>query len=168
MATAELPHYQVTNAKAVFRWNCHFSYDFEKNVEGLASLESTAVGTGDLYSVQMGPGSLLALRQSNGRLPYAERPFSDMVSYTYHLHNLIGMSYGYRFDGDQRWLSNHGSQYVPGIQWAWSSVDSTGLAAHWYGRASSLPPTNCYGSMKGFIVTTKLPRYIPRMKVRGL
>jgi hypothetical protein len=92
------------------------------------ALESIAVSTGDLYSIRMGLESLLALQQPNGRLPYAGRPFFDTMSYTYHLHSLIGISYLYRFSGDQRWLSNHWSQYVRGVQWALSSVDSTGLA----------------------------------------
>lgn len=94
------------------------------------ALESIAVSTGDLYSIRMGLESLLALQQSNGRLPYAGKPFSDMdiVSYTYHLHSLIGMSYLYRFSGDQSWLARYWDQYVRGVEWALSSVDNTGLA----------------------------------------
>lgn len=65
--------------------------------------------------------SLLALQQSSGRLAYAERPFRNMVSYTYHLRSLIGMYYTYRFDGGER-RSNRGNQYVRGVQWARSSV----------------------------------------------
>ncbi|KAJ5577446.1 uncharacterized protein N7459_006410 [Penicillium hispanicum] len=92
------------------------------------ALESIAVSTGDLYSVQMALESLLALQKSNGRLPYAGKPFSDTVSYTYHLHSLIGVSYLYRFSGSQDWLSRYWNQYVRGVQWALSSVDKTGLA----------------------------------------
>ena len=92
------------------------------------ALESIAVSTGDLYSVQMGLDSLLVLQKPDGQLPYAGRPFYDTVSYTYHLHSLIGMSYLYRFSGDQRWMSSHWDQYVRGLQWALSSVDSTELA----------------------------------------
>lgn len=94
------------------------------------ALESIAVSTGDLYSIRMGLESLYALQQPNGRLPYAGKPFSDLdiVSYTYHLHSLIGTSYLYRFSGDKSWLSHYWAQYVKGLQWALSSVDSTGLA----------------------------------------
>lgn len=92
------------------------------------ALESIAVSTGDLYSIQMGLESLLVLQKPDGQLPYAGRPFYDIVSYTYHLHSLIGMSYLYRFSGDRRWMSSHWDQYVRGLQWALSSVDSTGLA----------------------------------------
>ncbi|KAJ5808672.1 hypothetical protein N7474_009941 [Penicillium riverlandense] len=93
------------------------------------ALESIAVSTGDLYSIRMGLESLLALQHPNGRLPYAGRPFpSSIISYTYHLHSLIGMSYLYQFSGDQDWLSNHWNQYTQGLQWALSFVDNTGLA----------------------------------------
>lgn len=92
------------------------------------ALESIAVSTGDLYSIRMALESLLALQHSDGRLPYAGRPFYDIVSYTYHLHSLIGMSYLYRFSGDQAWLSHYWGQYTRGVQWALSSVDHTGLA----------------------------------------
>lgn len=94
------------------------------------ALESIAVSTGDLYSIRMGLESLYALQQPNGRMPYAGKPFSnmDIVSYTYHLHSLIGTSYLYRFSGDKSWLSHYWGQYVKALQWALSSVDSTGLA----------------------------------------
>jgi hypothetical protein len=92
------------------------------------ALESIAVSTGDLYSIRMALESLFALQQSNGRLPYAGKPFYDIESYTYHLHSLIGMSYLYRFSGDQKWLAKYWVQYVRGVEWALSSVDNTGLA----------------------------------------
>ncbi|KAJ5889030.1 hypothetical protein N7495_009071 [Penicillium taxi] len=91
------------------------------------SLEGIAVSTGDLYSVQMGLESLLVLQQADGELPWAGVPFK-LPSYTYHLHSLIGVSYLYRFSGDKAWLSRYWGQYIRGIQWALSSVDSSGLA----------------------------------------
>jgi hypothetical protein len=92
------------------------------------ALESIAVSTGDLYSVRTALEALFVLQKANGQLPYAGKPFFDTVSYTYHLHSLIGASYLYRFSGDKDWLSRHWSQYKLGVQWAVSSVDSTGLA----------------------------------------
>lgn len=71
------------------------------------ALESIAVSTGDLYSIRMGLESLFAQQQSNGCLPYAGKAFLDVVSYTYHLHSLIGISYLYRFSGDQSWLAGY-------------------------------------------------------------
>jgi hypothetical protein len=72
--------------------------------------------------------SLFARQQSDRRLPYAGKPFYDIVNYTYHLRSLISMSYLYRFPGDQNWLTEHWNQYVRGVEWALSSVDKTGLA----------------------------------------
>ncbi|CAG7930480.1 unnamed protein product [Penicillium olsonii] len=92
------------------------------------ALESIAVSTGDLYSVRTALESLFVLQKADGRLPYAGKPFFDAASYTYHLHSLIGASYLYRFSGDKKWLTEHWSQYKRGVQWAISSVDSTGLA----------------------------------------
>ncbi|KAJ5754108.1 uncharacterized protein N7511_008261 [Penicillium nucicola] len=92
------------------------------------ALESIAVSTGDLYSVRTALESLFILQKPNGQLPYAGKPFLDMVSYTYHLHSLIGASYLYRFSGDKDWLSSHWSQYKRGLEWALNSVDDTGLA----------------------------------------
>ncbi|KAJ6021483.1 hypothetical protein N7540_006987 [Penicillium herquei] len=94
------------------------------------SLESIAVSTGDLYSVRMGLESLLALQKADGQLPYAGTPFNlyGITSYTYHLHNLIGVSFLYRFSGDTAWLSSYWDQYVRGIEWALEAVDDSGLA----------------------------------------
>ncbi|CAG8092468.1 unnamed protein product [Penicillium salamii] len=92
------------------------------------ALEAIAVSTGDLYSVRTALESLFVLQKANGQLPYAGKPFLDLTSYTYHLHSLVGASYLYRFSGDKEWLSQHWSQYKRGVQWAVSSVDSTGLA----------------------------------------
>ncbi|KAF4167227.1 hypothetical protein CNMCM6936_005477 [Aspergillus lentulus] len=92
------------------------------------ALESIAVSTYDLYSVRMALESLFAIQQADGRLPYAGKPFYDTVSYTYHLHSLIGVSYYYRYSGDKNWLVAHWSQYKRALQWSLSSIDDTGLA----------------------------------------
>ncbi|GIK02051.1 hypothetical protein Aspvir_006094 [Aspergillus viridinutans] len=92
------------------------------------ALESIAVSTYDLYSVRMALESLFSMQQVDGRLPYAGKPFHDTVSYTYHLHSLIGVSYLYRYSGDRNWLAAHWSQYKRALQWSLSSIDSTGLA----------------------------------------
>ncbi|KAL5359241.1 Six-hairpin glycosidase-like protein [Aspergillus floccosus] len=92
------------------------------------ALESVAVSTADLYSVRTALETLLSQQKSNGRLPYASEPFRDTVSYTYHLHSLIGVSYYYRHAGDKQWLSRYWRQYEKGLQWALSSVDETGMA----------------------------------------
>jgi hypothetical protein len=92
------------------------------------ALESVAVSTYDLYSVRVALESLFAMQKTDGRLPYAGKPFYDTISYTYHLHSLIGVSYYYRYSGDKNWLAAHWSQYKRALQWSLSSIDDTGLA----------------------------------------
>lgn len=79
------------------------------------AMDIIAVSTGDRYSVRMALESIFARRQSNGRLPYVGKPFYDIVSYTYYLHSLMGMSFLYRFSGDQKWLAEHWDQFVRGV-----------------------------------------------------
>lgn len=92
------------------------------------AVESVAVSTGDLYSIHTALEALFAQQQPNGRLPYASLPFPDRVSYTYHLHTLIGVSYYYRLTGDRTWLTRYWDPYKRGVEWALSSVDESGLA----------------------------------------
>lgn len=92
------------------------------------AVESAAVSTGDLESVKNALEALFSQQKTNGRLPYAGRPFTDRVSFTYHLHSLVGVSDYYRLTGDRTWLSRYWNQYKRGVQWALSSVDQTGLA----------------------------------------
>ncbi|GLA37017.1 hypothetical protein AnigIFM63309_003516 [Aspergillus niger] len=92
------------------------------------ALESVAVSTEDLYSVRTALESLYALQKPDGRLPYAGKPFFDTVSFTYHLHSLVGAASYYQYTGDRAWLTRYWGQYKKGVQWALSSVDSTGLA----------------------------------------
>lgn len=92
------------------------------------AVESAAVSTGDLESVKNALEALFSQQKANGRMPYAGRPFTDKVSFPYHLHSLIGVSDYYRLTGDRTWLSKYWNQYKRGVQWAVSSVDQTGLA----------------------------------------
>jgi hypothetical protein len=92
------------------------------------ALESVAVSTYDLYSMRVALEALFSMQQPDGRLPYAGKPFFDVVSYTYHLHSLVGVSHLYRYSGDLNWLAAHWSQYKLALQWSLSSIDSTGLA----------------------------------------
>ncbi|PWY86944.1 bacterial alpha-L-rhamnosidase domain protein [Aspergillus heteromorphus CBS 117.55] len=92
------------------------------------ALESVAVSTADLDSIRTALESLFALQKANGRLAYAGKPFYDIVSFTYHLHSLIGASSLFQYTGDLAWLSRYWEQYKRGVQWALTSVDDTGLA----------------------------------------
>ncbi|RAH64987.1 putative alpha-L-rhamnosidase A [Aspergillus aculeatinus CBS 121060] len=92
------------------------------------AIESAAVSTADLESVRTALESLFVLQKANGQLPYAGRPFLDIVSFTYHLHSLIGASSYYQYTGDRSWITRYWGQYKKGLQWALSSLDNSGLA----------------------------------------
>lgn len=92
------------------------------------ALESIAVSTADLYSIRTGLESLFALQKGDGQLPYVGNSDLGGVSFTYHLHSLIGAFYYHRYSGDQHWMAGYWDQYQLGVQWAVSKVDSTGLA----------------------------------------
>ncbi|RMJ28618.1 Alpha-L-rhamnosidase [Aspergillus sp. HF37] len=93
------------------------------------ALESIAVSTADLYSVRMGLESLFVLQTDDGQLPYVgSSPLGVAVSFTYHLHSLIGAFYYLRYSGDHHWIAGYWGQYKRGIRWAVSRVDDTGLA----------------------------------------
>ncbi|KAJ5617298.1 hypothetical protein N7537_002412 [Penicillium hordei] len=92
------------------------------------SLESIGVSTYDLYSVRVALELLLSLQKEDGRLPYASPPFGDTISFTYHCHSLHGVALYYLYSGDRDWLSRYWDQFKLGIDYALSSVDTTGLA----------------------------------------
>lgn len=92
------------------------------------SLESIVVSTYDLYSLRNSLESLLELQHADGRLPYAGKPFTDMISFTYHLHSLIGVSYYYKYSSDHTWLSRYWSQFKRAVEWSLSSIDDSGMA----------------------------------------
>lgn len=75
--------------------------------------------------------SLLVLQTAEGILPYAGNPFftirNGTLSYTYHLHSLIGIYTYYFYTGDQDWLSRYWDQYKLGLGWSLSKIDDSGL-----------------------------------------
>ena len=94
------------------------------------SFPSIFVSTNDLTSVQNSLNSLLALQNaSTGMLPYAGYPFNDLgiVSFTYHLYSLIGISYYYQYSGDLVYLQDTWDHFTRGLAWSLSYIDSSGL-----------------------------------------
>lgn len=91
---------------------------------------SIAYSTYNMDAVKNSMESLLLLQLSNGLLPYVGVPFFSIinaVSFTYHLHNLIGMYNYYHYTGDEAWISQYWGQFKLGVDWSLSNVDSTGL-----------------------------------------
>ncbi|KAI0757241.1 Six-hairpin glycosidase [Daedaleopsis nitida] len=94
------------------------------------ALPSIAVSTFDMVSVQNALDSLVARQNATGILPYGGYPLSDrnVISYTYHLHGLIGIAGLYHWTGDKSYLDNNWAAWKAGMQWAAEQIDSTGLA----------------------------------------
>jgi len=94
------------------------------------ALPSIFVSTNDLESVRNSLTSLIVLQNATtGLMPYAGYPFSDLgiVSFTYHLYSLIGISYYYHYSGDLAYLENVWANFTKAIDWSLSYIDDTGL-----------------------------------------
>ncbi|ROW02317.1 hypothetical protein VSDG_02557 [Cytospora chrysosperma] len=91
---------------------------------------SVAYSTYDMEAIRNSMESLLALQTSDGILPYVGVPFVTIinaVSFTYHLHNLVGVYTYYLYTGDETWLQTYWDQFKRGLAWSLSNVDSSGL-----------------------------------------
>ncbi|KAF3767680.1 family 78 glycoside hydrolase [Cryphonectria parasitica EP155] len=91
---------------------------------------SIAYSTYDMDAIKNSMESLLLLQTAAGLLPYVGVPFFSIinaVSFTYHLHNLIGMYNYYHYTGDQAWITQYWDQFKLGVGWSLSNVDDTGL-----------------------------------------
>jgi hypothetical protein len=62
------------------------------------AVPSIAVSTYDIKSVENSLNSLFAVQNtSTGQLPYAGKPFPQILSFTYHLYTLIGVADHYLY-----------------------------------------------------------------------
>jgi hypothetical protein len=94
------------------------------------ALPSVFVSTNDLESVRNALDSLVSLQNvTTGLMPYAGFPFSDLgiVSFTYHLYTLIGISYYHQYSGDIAYLQSQWGSFKRGLAWSLSYIDETGL-----------------------------------------
>lgn len=91
---------------------------------------SIAYSTYSMDAIKNSMEALLVLQRADGLLPYVGVPFLDIIntiSFTYHLHNLIGMYNYYHYTGDEAWITQYWGQFKAGVAWSLSNVDSTGL-----------------------------------------
>lgn len=91
---------------------------------------SVAYSTYNMDAIKNSMESLLLLQTAEGLLPYVGVPFYtiiNQVSFTYHLHNLIGMYTYYIYTGDEAWISQYWDQFKRGLAWSLSNVDDSGL-----------------------------------------
>lgn len=91
---------------------------------------AVAYSTFDLEAIRNSMEALLVLQTAEGILPYVGVPFFstiNAISFTYHLHNLVGMYNYYLYSGDEAWLRTYWDQFKLGLEWSLSNVDSSGL-----------------------------------------
>ncbi|KAH7377932.1 alpha-L-rhamnosidase, partial [Cadophora sp. MPI-SDFR-AT-0126] len=94
------------------------------------ALPSVFVSTNDMESVRNALDSLVSLQnETTGLMPYAGFPFSSLgiVSFTYHLYSLIGISYYYHYSGDVAYLQSQWGPFKKGLAWSLGFIDSTDL-----------------------------------------
>jgi hypothetical protein len=71
---------------------------FLGNTDMAIAVPSIAVSTYDILSVENSLNSLFAVQNtSTGQLPYAGKPFPQILSFTYHLYTLIGVADHYLY-----------------------------------------------------------------------
>jgi hypothetical protein len=61
------------------------------------AVPGVVVSTNDVVSIENSLNSLFDIQKSTGQLPYAGRPFFDVLSFTYHLYTLIGVADHYLY-----------------------------------------------------------------------
>jgi hypothetical protein len=88
-----------------------------------------AVSTNDLIPVKNALDSLMILQSPEGLLPYAGFPFyqAGIVSFTYHLYALIGVSFYYHFSSNVSFVEGYWDQWKLGMNWSLSAIDDSGL-----------------------------------------
>ncbi|KAJ4349244.1 hypothetical protein N0V95_004733 [Ascochyta clinopodiicola] len=91
------------------------------------AVPGVVVSTNDVISIENSLNSLFDIQAENGRLPYAGRPFFDVVSFTYHLYTLIGVADHYLYTGDIVYLQSLWDQWKLALSWSLSYIDSSGL-----------------------------------------
>lgn len=93
------------------------------------AVPSIAVSTNDLISVSNSLESIMILQASDGQLPYAGTPFNELgiVSATYHMYALLGISDYYHYSGDITFLNRYWDQWKRAMNYSLSFVDSSGL-----------------------------------------
>ncbi|CAA9959467.1 Bacterial alpha-L-rhamnosidase domain containing protein [Pyrenophora teres f. maculata] len=92
------------------------------------AVPAVVVSTDDVVSVENALNSLFAIQnQTTGVLPYAGRPFSPVLSFTYHLYTLIGVADHYLYTGDINYLQSLWEQYKFALAFPLANIDESGL-----------------------------------------
>ncbi|CAN8102185.1 unnamed protein product [Discula destructiva] len=139
-----LVHFGQTDPPAIQTW--YYNYTITNGTSCLVdgAKRDTLVWPGDIFisgasvaystynmdAIKNSIESLMVLQTPEGILPYVGVPFFTLVnaiSFTYHLHTLIGLHTYYIYTGDEAWISSYWDQFKLGLQWSISNIDESGL-----------------------------------------
>jgi hypothetical protein len=92
------------------------------------ALPSEYASTNDVISTRNALTTLFGIQASNGELPYAGPPWTNMPhSDTYHTWALLGSSTYYSYSGDRAWLDSVWAKYKLGMTYIAAKIDANGL-----------------------------------------
>ncbi|OJD40488.1 glycoside hydrolase family 78 protein [Diplodia corticola] len=92
------------------------------------AVPGVVASTNDLVSVRNSLNSLFDIQnKSTGQLPYAGRPFTFMLSHTYHLYTIIGVADYFLYSGDMDYLQSTWSDIKLAMNFSLGFIDSSGM-----------------------------------------
>ncbi|KAL1609892.1 hypothetical protein SLS60_001557 [Paraconiothyrium brasiliense] len=92
------------------------------------AVPGVVASTNDVVSIENSLNSLFAVQnRTTGQLPYAGRPFPSILSFTYHLYTLIGVTDHYLYTGNLDYAASHWSQWKLALEFSLGFIDDTGL-----------------------------------------
>lgn len=97
----------------------------------LISQPGIFVSSYDMEMLRDSLNSLLALQNSSGALPYAGRPFGELLpawSFTYHLHSLLDIDQYYTYTGNETYLEATWDIFKHALNFSLSFLDDSGMA----------------------------------------
>lgn len=97
----------------------------------LISQPGIFVSSYDMEMLRESLQSLLVMQNSSGALPYAGRPFGEMLpmwSFTYHLHSLNDIYDYYLYTGNETFLKQSWDIYKQALNYSVSFIDDSGMA----------------------------------------
>ncbi|KAL5377978.1 hypothetical protein DPSP01_009424 [Paraphaeosphaeria sporulosa] len=92
------------------------------------AVPGVVASTNDVVSIENSLNSLFAVQnRTTGQLPYAGRPFFSVLSFTYHLYTLIGVTDHYLYTGNLDYASSLWSEWKLALNFSLSFIDDSGL-----------------------------------------
>ncbi|KAF1968819.1 Six-hairpin glycosidase [Bimuria novae-zelandiae CBS 107.79] len=92
------------------------------------AVPGVVASTNDVISIENSLNSLFDVQNSStGQLPYAGRPFPQVLSFTYHLYTLIGVTDHYLYTGNLSYAASLWPQWKLAMNFSLGYIDESGL-----------------------------------------